>query len=85
MCLTVSWLVSRAQSAPAKLQQAGEAFVLDREALELCTAGYPRRSACLCQLASHLSTRYELLGGLKTLSEAILLFQDARASPARAS
>ena len=79
MCLTVSWLLSRAQSAAAKFQQDSEAIVLDREALELCTAGHPRRSACLCQLAPHLSTRYELLGGVGTLNEAILLFKDALA------
>ena len=84
-CLTVSQLLSQAQSAAAKFQQDSEAryideaIILDREALELCTAGHPRQSACLFQLAYHLGARYELLGGVETLNEAILLDRDTLA------
>ena len=85
MCLAVSQLLSRAQSAAAKFQQDSEArdideaIVLDREALEICTVDHPRRPACLFQLVTHLSARYGLLGGVETLNEAILLDRHALA------
>ena len=81
--LSVSQLLSQAMSAAAKFEQDNgahyidEAIDLDREALELCTPGHPRRSACLFQLASHLSARYKLFGEVETLNEAILLGRDA--------
>ena len=80
--LSVCQLLSRAWSIGAKFQQHSEAhfideaIILDREALGLCTAGHPRRSACSFQLAFHLSARYALLGGVENLNEAILLDRD---------
>ena len=81
--LSVSQLLSQALSAAAKFEQDSEAHYideaidLDRAALELYTPGHPRRSACLFQLALHLSARYKLFGGVETLNEAILLDRDA--------
>ena len=83
MYLTVSQMLSRVESPATKFRQDSEAryideaIALDREALELCGAGHPRRSDCLFRLAFHLGARYELLGGVETLNEAILLHRDA--------
>ena len=80
---SVFQLPSQALSVGTKFQQGSEAhsidevIVLDREALEICTPGHPQRSACLFQLAFHLSARYALLGGVENLNEAILLDRDA--------
>ena len=85
MSLPVSLLLSRALSVSATFEQDGEphhineAIILDREALELCTTGHPRRSACLFQLSLHLGARYDLLGGVEDLNEAIPLDRGALA------
>ena len=85
MYLPVSQLHSRAESLVAKFEQGGgtnyidEAIVLNREALELCPPGHPRRSISLNDLAVDLSTRYRQLGSMEDLNEAIVLGRDALA------
>ena len=75
----VEQLHSRAGSLAAKFQQGGgtsyieEAIALDREALELCPPGHPKRSVALTELACHLSVRYGQLGVTRDIHEAIAL------------
>ena len=77
-CLTVSQLLSQAQSVADQFEQDGEArymdeaIILDRDALELCTAGHPWQSACLFQLVIRPNTRYGVVGGVEILNEVIL-------------
>ena len=54
-----------------------EAIVLDREALELCPPGHPRRTVSLTWLAFHLGHRYGQLGAMEDLEEAIILDREA--------
>ena len=85
MCLLVSELLSRADSLSEKFEQGGdsryidEAIALDREALDLCTHGHPRRFDCLFGLACHLGERYDRLGGVEGLNEAVLRGREALA------
>ena len=79
MYLPVKQLHSRAKSLVAKFEQGGgtsyieEAIDLDREALELCPPGHPKRSVSLVELSIHLSARYSQLGAMRDLDEAIVL------------
>ena len=81
--LPVEQLHSRAESLLAKFEQGGgtscinEAIDLDREALELCLPGHPKRSVSLTWLAIHLSNRYGQLGATEDLEEAIVLDREA--------
>ena len=83
MCLTVDQLHSRARSLGARFEQGdgtgciNEAIVLDREALDLCPPGHPKRAFSLTQLGIHLSDRYKQLGAIEDLNEAIVLDQAA--------
>ena len=82
-CLPVKQLHSRAKSLVAGFEQGGgtsyieEAIDLDREALELCPPGHPKRSVALTFLAYHLSARYGQLGAMEDLDEAIVLGREA--------
>jgi CHAT domain-containing protein/tetratricopeptide (TPR) repeat protein len=79
MYLPVERLHLRANSLVAKFEQGGgtnyidEAIVLDREALELCPPGHPKRAVSLTSLAIHLGDRYRQLGATGDLEEAIVL------------
>jgi CHAT domain-containing protein/tetratricopeptide (TPR) repeat protein len=81
--LPVEQLHSRAESLLAKFEQGGgtsyinEAINLDREAVELCLPGHPKRSVSLTWLAIHLSDRYGQLGATGDLEEAIVLDREA--------
>ena len=86
MCLPVDKLLSRAEFHVAKFEQGGagtnyidEAIVLDREALEYCLPGHPKRSVSLMWLGLHISDRYKQLGGMTDPEEAIVLDGDALA------
>jgi CHAT domain-containing protein/tetratricopeptide (TPR) repeat protein len=78
----VEQLHLRAKSLITKFKQGGashidEAFVFDREALELCPPGHPKRTVSLTCLAIHLSDRYGQLGATGDLEEAIVLDREA--------
>jgi hypothetical protein len=79
MYLPVEQLLSCAEFLAAEFEQGGgtsyieEAIDLDREALELCPPGHPKRSVSLTQLSIHLSARYSQLGATRDLDEAIVL------------
>ena len=81
--LPVKRLQSRANSLSAKFKQGGgtryidEAIDLDRQALALCSHGYPERPGLLSQLALHLGDRYNQLGEMRYLEEAIVLDREA--------
>jgi CHAT domain-containing protein/tetratricopeptide (TPR) repeat protein len=83
MYLSVKQLHSRAKSLVAKFKQGGgtscvdEAIDLDREALELCPPGHPKRSASLTCLAVHLGDRYGQVGVTGDLEEVIVLDREA--------
>ena len=73
----------RAESLVAKFKQGGgtsyidEAIVLDRDALELCPPGHPKRSVSLIHLAVHLCARYSLLGAVEDLEETIVVERES--------
>jgi CHAT domain-containing protein/tetratricopeptide (TPR) repeat protein len=81
--LSVDQLHSRASALVAKFKQGGgtsyinEAIVLDREALEFCPPGHPKRHSSLTELASDVSTRYAQLGATRDLEEAVVLNREA--------
>ena len=81
--MLVSELLSWADDLCEEFQQGGddryidEAIALDREALDLCPRGHPRRFGCLLDLARHLGNRYNRLGGVEGLNEAILRGREA--------
>ena len=83
MYLPVELLHLREKSLVAKFEQGlgtsyvGEAIVVDREALDLCPPGHPKRAVCLTRLAVHLSDRYGQLGATGDLEEAIVLDREA--------
>ena len=83
MYLPVEQLHSRANSLVATFQHGGgtscldEAIVLDREALERCPPGHPKRPVSLTQLAIHLGDRYCQLGATRDLEEAIALNRES--------
>jgi len=83
MYLPVRRLLSRAYSLVAKFEQGGgrsyieEAIDLDREALQLCQPGHPKRSVSLTCLAIHLHGRYKQFGATSDLEEAITLDREA--------
>ncbi|KAI9567944.1 TPR-like protein [Boletus coccyginus] len=83
MCLPVEQLHSRAESLAAKFEEGRgrsyieEAIELDREALQLCPPGHPKRSDSLTRLALHLRDRYEQFGGASDFEEAIILGREA--------
>jgi tetratricopeptide (TPR) repeat protein len=83
MYLPVTWLHSRSEYLVVKFEEGGgtgyidEAIGLDREALEHCPPGHPKRSFSLTWLAIHLSDRYGQLGGTGDLDEAIVLDREA--------
>ena len=85
MCIAVDQLLSRAESLAARFQEEGggdyidQAIVLDREALELCPPGHPKRDDSLSSLALHLGNRYDQLGAMEDLTEAIVLNREALA------
>ena len=56
-----------------------EAIVFDREALELCPPGHPKRHISLNQLGNHLGVRYDQLGGATDLEEILNLSRDVLA------
>ncbi|KAI9567924.1 CHAT domain-containing protein [Boletus coccyginus] len=64
-------LHSRAESLATKFEEGGgrsyieEAIALDREALQHCPPGHPKRSDPLTYLAQHLRDRYEQFGGTR--------------------
>ena len=68
MYLAVEQLHLCAKSLVAKFKQGegtnyiGEAIDLDREALEHCPPGHPKRSVSLTLLSIHLSDRYSQRG-----------------------
>ena len=59
------------------MEDLDEVIVLDREALDLCPQGHPRRSVSLDNLAIRLSHRYKRVGAIKDLDEAIVLNREA--------
>ncbi|KAI9567903.1 CHAT domain-containing protein [Boletus coccyginus] len=76
-------LHSRAEPLAVEFKQGGEgscieeAIDLDREALQLCPPGHPRRLVSLTYLACHLLDRYDQLGATSDFEEAITLDQEA--------
>jgi CHAT domain-containing protein/tetratricopeptide (TPR) repeat protein len=76
-------LHSRAKSLVTKFKQGrgagyiNKAIVLDREALELCPPGHPKRCSSLTLLASYVSDRYARLGATRDLEEAVVLDREA--------
>jgi CHAT domain-containing protein/tetratricopeptide (TPR) repeat protein len=84
MYLPVEQLHLRAKSLVAKFKWQGgetscidEAIVLDRDALELCSPGHPRRFVSLSQLAVDLNSRYMRLWAMQDLDEATILVREA--------
>jgi len=83
MCPLVEQLHSRAESRIAKFEQGGgrsyieEAIELDREALQLCPLGHPRRLDSLIYLARHLRGRYNQFGATSDFEEAVVLDREA--------
>ncbi|KAI9567954.1 CHAT domain-containing protein [Boletus coccyginus] len=83
MCLPVERLHSREKSLTAKFEEGAgrsyieEAIELDREALQLCPPGHPKRSDSLVRLARHLRDRYKQFGGTSHFEEAIILSREA--------
>jgi CHAT domain-containing protein/tetratricopeptide (TPR) repeat protein len=83
MYLPVEQLHLRAKSLIAKFEQGGgticvdEAINLDREALERCPPGHPKRHVSLIWLAIHLRDRYGRLGAMEDVHEAIFLEREA--------
>ncbi|KAI9567906.1 TPR-like protein [Boletus coccyginus] len=83
MCLPVEQLLSRAESLASEFREGGgrscieEAIELDREALQLCPSGYPKRYDSLSRLARHLRVRYRQFGGTSDFEEVIILGREA--------
>ncbi|KAI9568167.1 CHAT domain-containing protein [Boletus coccyginus] len=84
MCLPVKLLFSQAESLVAAFQQVGggrsyveEAINIDREALQLCPTGHPKRYVSLSYLALHLLDRYNQFGATGDFEEAIILQREA--------
>ena len=83
MCLPVLRLHSRAKFLAARFEQGGgtgyidEAIDLDRQALEHCPPGHPKRPVSLSWLAIDLHARYSQLGATEDLQEAIALDREA--------
>ena len=83
MCLPVEQLHSRAASLVDRFKQGGgrsyieEAIDLDREALQLCPPGHPKRHVSLTRLANDLRDRYNQFGTTGDLEDAIVLNQEA--------
>ncbi|KAI9566215.1 TPR-like protein [Boletus coccyginus] len=83
MYLPVEQLHSRAASLVAKFEEGGgrsyieDAIDLDREALELCPPGHPKRSVTLFYLALDLLDRYNQFGAMSDLEEASILDREA--------
>ncbi|KAI9567897.1 CHAT domain-containing protein [Boletus coccyginus] len=83
MCLPVTQLHSRAESLIGEFKQGGgrsyieEAIDLDREALQLCPSGHPKRHISLTCLANHLRDRYNQFGATGDLEDAIVLDGEA--------
>ena len=81
--IPVNQLHLRANSLFARFEEGrgtsyiDDATVLDREALELCAPGHPKRSDSLTQLASHLVDRHGQLGATGDLEEVIVLNREA--------
>jgi len=81
--LPVKWLHSRANSLVAKFKQGGsrnyieEAIKLDREALQLCPTGHPKRCVSVTYLARHLRSRYKQFRATRDFEEAIILEREA--------
>ncbi|KAI9567894.1 TPR-like protein [Boletus coccyginus] len=79
----VEQLLSRARSLGTKFREGGgrscieEAIALDREALQLCPPGHPKRSDSLVRLADHLDYRYRQFGATSDFEEAIILGREA--------
>ncbi|KAI9567831.1 hypothetical protein HD554DRAFT_2023062 [Boletus coccyginus] len=78
MYLSVEQLHLWAEALAAMFEQGGgrscieEAIDLDREALQLCPPGNPKRSV-LSLLAIHLCDRYNQFGATRDLEEVIIL------------
>ncbi|KAI9567891.1 TPR-like protein [Boletus coccyginus] len=76
-------LHSRAESLASVFREGGgrsyieEAIALDREALQLCPPGHPKRPYSLTCLTLHLHHRYEKFGGTSDFEEAIILGREA--------
>ncbi|KAI9567945.1 CHAT domain-containing protein [Boletus coccyginus] len=83
MCLPVTRLHSRAEFLAAKFRQGGgrsyidEVIDFDREALQLCPPGHPKRSVSLSRLSRHLLGRFNQFGATKDFEEAIVLGRQA--------
>ena len=81
--LPVTRLNLRAESLVTRFKQGegtnyiDEAIVLDREALELCPPGHPKRHVSLNRLAIHHDDRYKQLGATRDLDEAIVFIREA--------
>ncbi|KAI9570918.1 CHAT domain-containing protein [Boletus coccyginus] len=79
----VKRLHSRAESLVAEFKQGWgrghieEAIDLDREALQLCPTGHPKRYVSLTYLARHLLDRYNRFGATGDFEEAIILQRGA--------
>ncbi|KAI9460424.1 TPR-like protein [Boletus coccyginus] len=79
----VEQLHSRAESLAAKFKHGGErsdieeAIELDREALQLCPPGHPKRSDSLTYLACQFHVRYKQFGATSDFEEAIILNREA--------
>lgn len=61
----------------SEIRYIDQAIILNREALDICTPGHPKRPNCLVALSWHIWTRYEHLGGVENINEAIVLGQEA--------
>ena len=82
-CVSVSWLLGRAEACFAKFKQEGrrsyidEAVNLGNEALDLCPPGHCKRAVALSSLAIYLHARYQRFKWIKDLDEAIVLDREA--------
>ena len=76
-CLAIEFGHRYDQLGATRTRDLEEAIVLTREALDLYPAGHPDRPTSLNTLGVRLTTRYERLGVMEDLHEAIVFHREA--------